>query len=146
MICDCINTVENGIIEMYKKEGEILVKRAKFADINLCILPGKVKIIQFSRFELTISGHKKTKIVMMQHNYCPFCGKKIEDDIQLESQKARLSMLKEKKKTKINDSCPHCESKNYYVRVTGWAVCRKCGTTWKRPTNNQETKMEEKEQ
>lgn len=48
--------------------------------------------------------------------------------------------MKTVKKFKKFSGCPHCESNNFYTRKTGWCVCRKCGTEWKRPDDNKTEK------
>ena len=78
MNCNCIKEIETQAQER-KYNGKVISKATVISQV-LLFGKGKTDIVTNSEVELEFEGQKKKKVVSITHNFCPFCGVKINED------------------------------------------------------------------
>jgi phosphopentomutase len=76
MNCNCIEENQKAMVGLKVRQGEII--KSELNNQGIIFDNGKAIAVTSSDFDVKIAGKKKSIIKQLIHNFCPFCGKKID--------------------------------------------------------------------
>lgn len=85
-MCDCIEKLKHRILTEMKECDGRKIENVEFNNSIWTVLDnGRVIDLTYEEFEVSLEGLKRHKKLKIKHNFCPYCGEKIdyEDDGEL---------------------------------------------------------------